>query len=93
MQQALIRKSSLFKIVVDTTVMPKAIVHSYDDSRLLEKSRQHLVKLATEHRMQLCKNYNWQAPNMAAQIGHNAHAMQFKRIRKTLKVPRIRAHR
>ena len=73
----LIGKSSLDKIIVDTTVMPKAIAHP-TDSRLLEKSRQHLVKLATEHRLQLRQNYNRQAPHMAAQIGRYAHAKQFR---------------
>jgi len=88
----LIRKSSLEKIIVDTTVMPKAIAH-LTDSRLLEKSRQHLVKLADEHHLQLRQNYNRQAPRMAAQIGRYAHAKQFKRMRKALKALRIRVAR
>ncbi|MDB5745141.1 MAG: transposase, family [Polaromonas sp.] len=88
----LIKKSSLDKIIVDTTVMPKAIAHP-TDSRLLEKSRQHLVKLADEYQLQLRQNYNRQAPRMAAQIGRYAHARQFKRMRKTLKALRIRVAR
>jgi IS5 family transposase len=88
----LIRKSSLDKIIVDTTVMPKAIAHP-TDSRLLEKSRQHLVRLADEHNLQLRQNYNRQAPRMAAQIGRYAHARQFKRMRKAIKALRIRVGR
>ena len=88
----LIRKSSLDKIIVDTTVMPKAIAHP-TDSRLLEKSRQHLVKLADAHHLQLRQNYNRQAPRMAAQIGRYAHAKQFKRMRKALKALRSRVGR
>ena len=88
----LIKKSSLDKIIVDTTVMPKAIAHP-TDSRLLEKSRQHLVKLAAEHSLQLRQNYNQQAPHMAAQIGRYAHARQFKRMRKMLKALRVRVGR
>jgi len=88
----LIRKSSLDKIIVDTTVMPKAIAHP-TDSRLLEKSRQHLVRLADEHNLELRQNYNRQAPRMAAQIGRYAHAKQFKRMRKALKALRIRVGR
>ena len=72
--------------------MPKAIAHP-TDSRLLDKSRQHLVKLADEHQLQLRQNYNRQAPRMAAQIGHYAHAKQFKRMRKALKALRIRVAR
>lgn len=34
----MMKESSLDKVIVDTTVMPKAIAHS-TDSRLLEKSR------------------------------------------------------
>jgi len=88
----LIKKSSLDKIIVDTTVMPKAIAHP-TDSQLLEKSRQHLVKLAGEHHLQLRQNYNRQAPRMAAQIGRYAHARQFKRMSKALKALRIRVGR
>lgn len=72
--------------------MPKAIAHP-TDSRLLEKSRQHLVKLADEHHLQLRQNYNRQAPRMAAQIGRYAHARQFTRMRKALKALRIRVAR
>ena len=88
----LIKKSSLDKIIVDTTVMPKAIAHP-TDSRLLEKSRQHLVRLAHEHHLELRQNYNRQAPRMAAQIGRYAHARQFKRMRKMLKALRVRMAR
>ena len=78
----LIKKSSLDKVIVDTTVMPKSIAHP-TDSRLLEKSRQHLVKLVDEHGVELRQNYNRQAPRIAAQIGRYAHAKQYKRMRKT----------
>ena len=40
----MMKASSVDRVIVDTTVMPKAIAHP-TDSRLLEKSRQHLVKL------------------------------------------------
>ena len=38
----MIKASSVDRVIVDTTVMPKAVAHP-TDSRLLEKSRQHLV--------------------------------------------------
>lgn len=88
----LIKKSSLAKVIVDTTVMPKAVAHP-TDSALLEKSRQHLVRLADEHHLQLRQNYNRQAPRMAVQIGHYAHARQFKRMGKALKALRSRVGR
>jgi IS5 family transposase len=88
----LIKKSSLDKVIVDTTVMPKAIAHP-TDSRLLEKSRQHLVKLAGEHGIELRQNYNRQAPRMAAQVGRYAHAKQYKRMRKAVKALKTRVGR
>ena len=60
---------------------------------MLEKSRQHLVRLAEEHHLQLRQNYNRQAPRMAAQVGRYAHARQFKRMRKMLKALRVRVAR
>jgi IS5 family transposase len=44
-------------VIVDTTVMPKAIAHP-TDSRLLDKSRQHLIKVAEDNGLQLRQNYN-----------------------------------
>jgi IS5 family transposase len=88
----LIKKASLNRVIVDTTVMPKAIAYP-TDSRLLEKSRQHLVRLADEHNLQLRQNYNREVPRMAAQIGRFAHARQFKRMRKALKALRSRVGR
>ena len=43
-----VKASSVACVIVDTTVMPKAIAHP-TDSKLLERSRQHLVKTAGEH--------------------------------------------
>ena len=79
-------------MIVDTTVMPKAIAHP-TDSRLLEKSRQHLVRLAAEHGVPLRQNYNREAPRLAAQIGRYAHAKQYRRMRKVLRTLRTRVGR
>lgn len=51
-------------------------------SRLLEKSRQHLMTVAEEHGIALRQNYNRIAPRLAAQVGRYVHAKQFKRMRK-----------
>jgi transposase, IS5 family len=90
-----IRQASVQQVIVDTTVIPEAIAHP-TDSRLLDKSRQHLVKAAEEHGLQLRQNYNRVAPRLAAQIGRYAHAKQFKRMKKavrTLRTPVGRIHR
>jgi IS5 family transposase len=83
------RKLSLLKaactdrVIVDTTVMPKAVAHSTDSSSL-ERSRKHLVKLSEDNGLMLGQNYNREAPRIAMQIGRYAHAKQFRRIKKRL---------
>ena len=62
-------------------------------SRLLEKSRQHLVKLADENGIELRQNYNREAPRLAAQVGRYAHAKQYRRMKKTIKALRTRVGR
>ncbi len=88
----LINKASVQRVIVDTTVMPKALAHP-TDSRLLNKARQHLVKAAEQHGLRLRQNYNRIAPRLAAQIGRYAHAKQFKRMRKAVRTLRSRVGR
>lgn len=88
----LIDKASVQRVIVDTTVMPKAIAHP-TDSRLLERSRQHLVKAAQAHGIKLRQNYNRVAPRLAVQVGRYAHAKQFKRMRHALRTLRSRVGR
>jgi IS5 family transposase len=67
--------------------MEKAITHP-TDSKLLEKSRQRLVKLAQKEGINLRQNYNRVAPRQAIQTGRYAHAKQYARMRKSLKTQR-----
>jgi IS5 family transposase len=86
-------KASIVKpVIVDTTVMEKAIAHP-TDSRLLERCREHLVKAAARHDLKLRQNYNREAPRLASQISRYAHAKQYKRMRKTLRTLRSRVGR
>jgi IS5 family transposase len=87
-----IKASSVKRVIVDTTVMPKAIAHP-TDSRLLERCREHLVKAAARHGLKLRQNYNREAPRLALQIGRYAHAKQYKRMRKALRTLRSRVGR
>jgi len=87
-----IKKTSCEQVIVDTTVMPKAIAHP-TDSRLLETSRQHLVKAAKAHGLRLRQNYNRCAPRLAVQVGRYAHAKQYKRMRRALRSLRSRVGR
>lgn len=79
-----IKAHSVEKVIVDTTVMEKAIAYP-TDSRLLERGRQHLVKLADRLGLKLRQNYNREAPRLAAQVGRYAHAKQHRRMRGALK--------
>ena len=79
-----VKARSFEKIIVDTTVMEKAVAYP-TDSRLLERGRQHLVKLAGTLGISLRQNYNREAPRLAAQVGRYAHAKQYRRMKATLK--------
>ena len=79
-----IRQRSAETVIVDTTVMEKNISHP-TDSRLYERARQRLVKLAREAGMELRQSYARLGPRLAAQVGRYAHARQFKRMRKGLR--------
>jgi IS5 family transposase len=88
----MMKASSVDRVIVDTTVMPKAIAHP-TDSRLLEKSRQHQVKLATDSKIALRQNYNREAPRLAAQVGRYTHAKQYRRMKKSLRTLKTRVGR
>lgn len=79
-----IKERSLDRVIVDSTVMEKAVAFP-TDSRLLARGRQHLVKLADLLGLKLRQNYNRQAPRMAVQVARYAHAKQFKRMQAELK--------
>ncbi|MDW9247430.1 hypothetical protein C7S13_4772 [Burkholderia cepacia] len=85
----LIKSASLKRVIVDTTVMEKAIAHPIV-SRLLERCREHLVKAAPRHVLMLRQKYNREAPRLAGQIGRYAHAKQYKRMKKALRTLRPR---
>jgi IS5 family transposase len=85
----LLKGASTDRVVVETTVMPKAVAHP-TDSRLLERSRQHLVKLAQDNGIALRQNYNREAPRIAMQIGQYAHAKQYRRMKKSLRTLKSR---
>lgn len=82
-----IRSTSLKRVIVDTTVMNKAIAHP-TDSRLLERCRHHLVKEAARKGLKLRQNYNREAPRLSIQIGRYAHAKQYKRMNRALRTLR-----
>ena len=79
-----VKSRSLKRVSVDTTVQPKAITHP-TDSKLLNRSREHLVGLAKKEGICLRQSYQRKGPHAALKAGRYAHAKQFKRMRKSIK--------
>ena len=79
-----IKPAELSQVVVDTTVQPKAIAFP-TDAKLLNRSREILVRLANKHGLMLRQSYK--RVGKLALIKHQryAHAKQFKRAGKSLR--------
>jgi transposase, IS5 family len=82
----------LERVVVDTTVQPKAIAHP-TDARLCHRALQKLVDLAQRHGVKLRQSYRRLAKRAAIMVGRYTHAHQFKRARRELKFLRTRLGR
>jgi IS5 family transposase len=82
----------LERVVVDTTVQPKAIAHP-TDARLCHRALEKLVDLAGRHEVKLRQSYRRVAKRAAIMVGRYSHAHQFKRARRELKFLRIRLGR
>jgi IS5 family transposase len=82
----------LERVVVDTTVQPKAIAHP-TDARLCHRALEQLVDLARRHGVPLRQSYMRVAKRAAIMVGRYTHAHQFKRARRQLKFLRTRLGR
>jgi IS5 family transposase len=82
----------LERVVVDTTVQPKAIAHP-TDARLCHHALDKLVALARRTGVPLRQSYVRVAKRAAIMVGRYTHAHQFKRARRALKFLRIRLGR
>ena len=79
-----VKPSEFEKVIVDSTVMEKAIAHP-TDSRLLEIARYQAVKAAKGVGITLKQTYAKEATQLRRKAGGYAHARQFKRLRKVVK--------
>ena len=81
---AAIKPSDLARVVVDTTVQPKAVMF-LTDAKLLNRARERLVRLAKKLSVKLRQSY--QRVGKLALIKHQryAHAHQFKRANRSLR--------
>jgi IS5 family transposase len=82
----------LERVVVDTTVQPKAIAHP-TDARLCHRAIEKLINLARRNDVPLRQSYRRVAKRAAIMVGRYTHAHQFKRARRELKFLRIRLGR
>jgi transposase, IS5 family len=87
-----LKTGDLQRVVVDTTVQPKAIAHP-TDHRLLLRSIEKLTDLAKREGVALRQSYRRVAKRASIMAGRYIHAKQFKRARRAIKFLRIRLGR
>lgn len=87
-----LKTRDLERVVVDTTVQPKAVAHP-TDARLTHKALSNLVNLAKKSGVVLRQSYKRVAKRAAIMVGRYIHAHQFKRAKRQLKFLQIRLGR
>jgi len=87
-----LRTKDLKRVTVDTTVQPKAITFP-TDAKLLHAAIRALNRLARQHGVRLRQSYLRVAKRAAMMAGRYAHAKQFNRHRRELRLLRIRLGR
>src|SRR5262249_1699246 len=79
-----IASKDLERVVVDTTVQPKAVAHP-TDARLMHRALEKLVAFAKREGIALRQSYVRVAKRAAIMSGRYSHAHQFKRAPRQLK--------
>jgi IS5 family transposase len=79
-----VKPAELERVIVDTTVMEKAIAHPVD-SRLLEIARHKVVSAAKRAGIALKQTFAKEGKELRRKAGGYAHAKQFRRLKKTVK--------
>ena len=87
-----LRTKDLARVTVDTTVQPKNITFP-TDAKLLHAAIKGLTRLARKHGVRLRQSYVRIAKRAAMMAGRYAHAKQFKRHHRELRVLRTRLGR
>jgi IS5 family transposase len=87
-----LRSKDLARVTVDTTVQPKAISFP-TDAKLLHAAIKGLNRLACKHGLRLRQSYLRIAKHAAMMAGRYAHAKQFKRHHRQLRLLRARLGR
>jgi IS5 family transposase len=79
-----IKPAELERVIVDTTVMEKAIAHPVD-SRLLEIARHKVVSATKRAGFVLKQTFAKEGKELRRKAGGYAHAKQFRRLKRTVK--------
>jgi len=79
-----VKDTSLKRVSVDTTVQPKAVTHP-TDAKLLNRSRERLVRLAKKQDITLRQSYQRKGPQAVLKAGRYAHARQMRRMAKEVR--------
>jgi IS5 family transposase len=87
-----LRTKDLARVTVDTTVQPKAIAFP-TDAKLLHAAIKGLNRMAKKHGVRLRQSYIRIAQRAAMMAGRYAHAKQFNRHRRQLRLLRTRLGR
>jgi IS5 family transposase len=87
-----LRSNDLARVTVDTTVQPKAISFP-TDAKLLHAAIKGLNRLARKHGVRLRQSYLRIAKHAAMMAGRYAHAKQFRRHHRQLRLLRTRLGR
>src|SRR6202044_1783409 len=81
------RPAAFSKVIVDTTVQPKAVAFP-TDAKLMHRARERLVKLARKTGVSLRQSYERVGKHALIAPQRYAHAKQFKRANRALKTIR-----
>ena len=83
----LLKKSSLKRVIVDTTIQEKNITYP-TDAKLINKARENLVKEAKKEGILLRQSYSFIGKRENVQSARYFHAKQYKRGRASLRKQR-----
>jgi transposase, IS5 family len=87
-----LRTKDLERVTVDTTVQPKAVTFP-TDAKLVHAAIKGLNRLTRKHGVRLRQSYQRLAKRAAMMAGRYAHAKQFKRYQRQLRLLRTRLGR
>jgi IS5 family transposase len=78
------KPSDFSKVIVDTTVQPKAVAFP-TDAKLMHRARERLVRLAQKHGLRLRQSYARVGKRALMAYQRYAHAKQFRRANRALR--------